>query len=451
MTTSPSRPPTRRRALAGAAAVLALTLGAPAPAEAAPAPAEAAPGRGAFLVAADPGAAALHVFRGSDLRLTGSLTGLAVDVHAGTVALPDGRVLLVDEAATVHSVRIDAAGRPRIERSVAVPTGGRPWAGAAWAAIDPSLRYFAVSSAYEDSPSQTVTVVDTRTFRASQLPVQVDEVDGEHTEVQVSFGGRPTQIVTAAGGRFRTYPLAEVLAGRTPAATSSAPLGAANHGPAVSRSGDRHYSTTADGIDGATLAGGRLTAPVSVPYSAERDVVQAYRPRWAADDRSIWSSVSEDTGLPPERWADTRNDVHVLDTGARRSHLTRLPDGLPGRLALSTRYAAVTTQSPEGDVTTLIGADPASTDHRRVVGTVALPPLPDGPVAGTPAEGAATRSTAITPDGDRVFVTGGRGRIALVDTRLRRVVRTATAPTPLSGAHLTVVRPGTPVTDLVAR
>ncbi len=451
---SPLSPlPLRRRALACVgAAVIGLTLSAAVPAGATAAPVSSAHDRATFLIAADPTAQALHVYRAADLERTGSLDGVEVDVHAGTVPLPDGRVLLVDEEANVHAVRISAAGRPRVERTVAIPHGDRRWNGAAWAAIDPSLRYYAVTSAYEDSPDQTVTVVDTRTFRAYRLPVTVDEVDGDYTEVQVSFGGRPTQIVTAAGGAFRTYPLADVLAGRTPEATSSAPLGRDNHGPVVSRSGDRHFSTTRDGIDGAALPGRRLVAPTSVPYSLKRDVVQAWRPRWAADDRSIWSSVSEEAGLEPEQWADTRNDVHVLDTAARRSTLTRLPDGLPGRLALSTRYAAVTTQSAEGDTTTLVDADPRSSTHRRVVGTVALPALAGGPVDGTPADGAATRATAITPSGDLAFVTaGGEGRIMQIDTRLRRITRTVTAPTALRDVHLSVIRLGAPVTDLIAR
>jgi hypothetical protein len=324
------------------------------------------------------------VYRVSDLRRTGSIDDLEMDTHAGTVALPDGRVLLVDQDANVHAVRISAAGKPFVERSVAIPTPNRDWAGAAWAAIDPSLRYFGVTSGYDNSADQTVTVVDTRTFTAHQLSVQVQPVGGKYSEVQVTFGGRPSQVVVAAGGLFQTFPLADVLAGRTVAATSSAPLGAGNHGPVVSRSGDRHFSTTADGVDGAGLPGSRLTGPTSVPYSTARDVVLNARPRWAADDRTIWGSASENTGLAPEQWADNRNVVHVLDTAASRSALTRLPDGVAGRLALSSRYAAVTTLSPEGDVTTLLDSDPRSATYRRVVGNVALRPLKRGPVPAGP-------------------------------------------------------------------
>jgi YVTN family beta-propeller protein len=189
-----------------------------------------------------------------------------------------------------------------------------------------------------------------------------------------------------------------------------------------------------------------------VPYSSVRDVVQNSRPRWAADDRSIWGAVAENTGLKPEQWADTRNAVHVLDTIIGRSTLTRLPDGINGRLALSRRYAAVTTLGADGDVTTLVDADPRSRMYRRVVGTVALPALAGGPVPGRPTAGTQSRVTAITPDGTTVFVTsGGQGRITAIDTATRRVVRSVTAPTKLSGAYATVVRLGEPVTDLVAR
>lgn len=457
MTTPPSPPLSRRRLLRATAgsALLALAVGAPASALATSHQDPRASGardKATYLIASDPGAEALHVYRASDLRRTGSLDGLRVDTHAGTVALPDGRVLLVDEEANVHSVRISAAGRPSVEETVAIPTGTREWEGAAWAAIDPSLRYFGVTSGFEDSPDQTVTIVDTRNFVAHQLPVRVEAVNGQFSEVQVTFGGRPRQVVVAAGGHFQSFPLAEVLAGRVPPASSSAPLGDGNHGPVVSRSGDRHFSTTADGVDGTALPGGRLTSPSSVAYSDTRNVVANYRPRWGADNRTVWGSAGEDTGLTPEQWADTRNVVHVLDTARSRSTLTRLPDGIAGRLALSTRYAVVTTISPEGDVTTLVDSNPRSATYRRVVGTVALRPLAGAPVPGRPAAGAQSRATAITPDGSLAFVTsGGEGRITLIDTRHRAIVRQVTAPTPLSDVHLTVVRRGAPVTDLVAR
>lgn len=220
----------------------------------------------------------------------------------------------------------------------------------------------------------------------------------------------------------------------------------------MSRSGDRHFSTTADGIDGVSLADGRLLAPRSVAYSDDRDLVQVWRPRWASDDRTIWGSASEDTGLTPRQWVNTRNDVVVVDTKTFRSRLTRLPDGLAGRLALSPRFAAVTTLSPQGDVTTLVDSQPDSANYRRIVGTVALPPLSHGPVPGKPEEGTENRATAITPDGSLVFVTsGGDGHITAIDTGDRKIARTATAPTPLYGSHLTVIRLGAPLTDLVAR
>ncbi|HLL69239.1 MAG TPA: hypothetical protein VK453_26525 [Micromonosporaceae bacterium] len=442
----------RRRVLAaiGSAVALGLALGPGGPAAAAPS----APADGnTFLVVADAAAAAAHVLRASDLRRTGSLDDIDIDVHAGTVPLPDGRVILADEHGTVHAVRISRAGRPRVERSAAIPTGGREWAGAAWAAVDPSLRYYGITSAYENSPDQTVTIVDLHTFAVRQLPVTVDKVGDDYTEVQVTFGGRPTQIVTAAGGKFQTFPLADVLASRVPAATSSAPLGAANHGSAVSRHGDRHFSTTADGIDGVALKATELVTPVSVAYSTTRNIVQVYRPRWSADDRTMWGSAAEDTGLAPAQWADQRNHVHVLDTSTASSTLTKLPDGLPGRLALSPRYAAVTTVSPQGDTTTLIDADPRSPTYRRVVGTVALAPLAKAPVEGRPAAGAESRATAIAPDGRIAFVTsGGEGRVTAIDTRTRSVAGTTGVPTSLTGGgHLTVVQLGASVTDLVAR
>ncbi len=88
-----------------------------------------------------------------------------------------------------------------------------------------------------------------------------------------------------------------------------------------------------------------------------RNVVQLYRPRLAPDDRRVWGSVAEDTGLSPAQWADTRNDVNLIDTVRVTSTLTRLPDG---------------------DVLTLLDADDRSRTFDRIVGTVALKSMTRG-------------------------------------------------------------------------
>lgn len=113
----------------------------------------------------------------------------------------------------------------------------------------------------------------------------------------------------------------------------------------------------------------------------------------------------------------------------------------------------MTTIHPDGDALTLLDAKRSSPTYRRVVGTVALPASTGGPVAGQPTTGTQGHFAALNASGTKAFVTnGGDGKIVVVDTAQRRIKRIVSTPTPLTnGGYLTVVKKGTPVTDLVAR
>lgn len=419
------------------------------------APAQAAPqSRGEYLIAADPTAETISAYRTSDLKRTGELSGIKLSSHLGTVQLPDGRLIMVDDAAArVVALRVNSKGKPRIVQSAPI-NSEKPWNRATWGATDADLRYFAFSSDFADSSSQLVTVVDLRTFAIHHIDVPLTaNAAGEFSEVQVYLAGRPLQLVVTTGGRFTAYPMKKILQDRPAQVSSTAPLGPNNHGPVVSPDGDHVFSTTADGLDGVAIPNANLGSRRSVAYSANRNVVQNYRPRLAGDGRTVCGSVTEDTGLAASDWVDTRNDLSLIDTKKFTSALVRLPDGIASRVALSKRYAAVSTQHPDGDVLTLVDAAPGSAAYRRIVGTVALDAPTGGPVAGTPASGTQGHFVALNPSGRRAFVSnGGDGTITVVDTDHRRVIRTLDASSPLTGGgYLTVVKPGTALVDLIAR
>lgn len=319
--------------------------------------ATAAPSNQEFLLVSDPAAEALYVYRGSDHRRTGRLDGVALSTHAGTLQMPNGHVIAIDDkAGRVVELRISATGRPAIVASADIPGA---WTGAAWASADPRLRYFAVAGGSEEAP--TITVVDLRTFAVHQIAVepQPDASDAV-PETQVYLAGRPLQLVYTTGGKFHTVPLQAILRDQRPTITSTAPVGPATHGPVISRNGDTVFSTTADGLDGASIRGASLSSPFGIAYSAT---------------------------------------------------------------------------------------------YRRIVGTVALPTLSDGPVAGSPARDTESRFSAINPSGGTVYVSnGGDGTISVVDSQTRRIAATITTPSPLTGGgYLTVIARGTAVTDLFAR
>ena len=407
-----------------------------------------------YLVVSDPQAQALHVYHASDNKRTGSLDDIAVSSHGGTLPLPDGRLIVVDDAnAQVDAIAINAKGKPRIVNSAKIP--GDDWEGMAWGAADRKLRYFAFTGEGHDGVSP-ISVVDLTTFDIHQIEVPTGpDAGGTTPETQVYLAGQPLQLVYTTAGKFHAMSLADVLAGRTPEVTSTAPAGQHTHGPVVARNGAAVFSTTAEGFFGASITGTALRSPRSVAYSTSpsRVIPSNSRPRLAADERTVWGAVAQNTGLSAADWADTRNDVSIIDTVTFNSRLVRLPDGQNSRLAMSAPYAAVATVNPEGDTLTLLDAERDSRTYRRIVGTVAISASSGGPVAGQPTTGTQPHFVALDPAGRRAYVTnGGDGKITVIDTASRRVIKVIDTPTPLTGGgYLVVVKPGAPLHDLVGR
>ncbi|MGY0063802.1 hypothetical protein ACWY4P_46280 [Streptomyces sp. LZ34] len=123
---SPGRGPLallRRLAAAAGATVLAVTLLSSAPADAAAADQRFPDTPDRYLVAADPSAAEVYVYRTSTMKLTGKLDDVVLGEHAGSVQLPDGRLLFTDDRhARVLAVRIDTSGHPIVVGSADIPT-----------------------------------------------------------------------------------------------------------------------------------------------------------------------------------------------------------------------------------------------------------------------------------------------------------------------------------------
>lgn len=436
-----------------AAAAIGLTLLLAGPGTAVPSDKHAPSGKKSeYLVVADPQAQALHVYRTSDNRRTGSLDDIAVSSHGGTLPLPDGRLIVVDDAnAQVAAIKINAQGKPRIVNRAKIP--GDEWEGMAWGATDRKLRYFAFSGEGHEGVGP-ISVVDLTTFAIRQIEVATaPDASGNVPETQVDLAGQPLQLVYTTGGKFHAVSLADVLAGRTPQVTSTAPVGPRTHGPVVARNGAAVFSTTGEGFFGASITGTALRSPRSVVYSAARTIPSNSRPRLAADERTVWGAVAENTGLAAADWADTRNHVNLIDTVTFSSRLLRLPDGQNSRLAMSASYAGVSTVHPDGDTLTLLDADRDSRTYGRIVGTVAISASSGGPVAGKPAAGTQPHSVGLDPDGRRAYVTnGGDGKITVIDTASRRVIKVIDTPTPLGGGgYLVVVKPGAPLHDLISR
>lgn len=406
------------------------------------------------LLVADPAAQRLYTYRVSDMQLTGQLDGIELASHVGTVVLPDGRVLFVDDAhAQVVVLTIDAQGRPTLDRRIDIP-GERPWAGALWGAVDPGGDYFAVTSGYDDSAEQTVTVVDLSDFSVGQLPVSLDDnADGGYDELHVWLTGEPLQVAVTTGGRLRAYPLAAVMDGQTPSATSSVPVGPGTHGPVLSSDGDRLLVTTTEGVDRVRIDGGRLRDPSTLPYPTDPALVQNYRPRLSQDGDTLYGPIGKGQALPPERWAQAQNRLHAVDMATETTRITGLPKGIIGRSAQARQYALFPVISGPRDSALLLDTDRTSTRFGAVLQRIPLEKLSNGPETGISSVGTERRSAAITTSGDRGFVShGGDGLISVLDTGRAVVSQTVRVPTPLrGGGYLVAVERGRALVDVMAR
>jgi len=107
-----------------------------------------------YLMVSDGGVSKVYFYRVPSMKLTGELNGVTLGdaddpagnpMHAGAIVLPDGRIIVNDEThQRTLAIKLDAEGAPRIVQSVASTLGYE----APWTAVDPSFRYYAVSSIY---------------------------------------------------------------------------------------------------------------------------------------------------------------------------------------------------------------------------------------------------------------------------------------------------------------
>lgn len=395
------------------------------------------------LVVADTAAERLFVYSVPDLNLLATFEGIRLDAHSGTIALSDGRLLLVDMRASEFLVlRVGWAGTPAVEGRARIPTP------TAWSAVDPGLRYFVVSS-FRDAPTEIAAVVDLASLRVHQRAFDMKGDD----ELHPVLGGDPVTLYASVTGELSAFPLADVLAGRAAAPTATTPIGRGTHGPVFAHGLSRLALTTRAGLEVVDFSGATLGRHRVLPWEASgRSGARNARPRLAYDGRRVYGAVWPP--LPPEQWAERRNDIHVANIEDGTVRRVALAAGIVPRFAISEVYALFFNIHPSGDAVYLFDVRPDAETFQRVVAKIPLPPLrTDAPIPGQSPAGRGSRSGAITPDGRWAFVShGGDGTVSAIDTAARRIVRTLTVPTALrGGGYMVAMQPGARLVDTVGR
>lgn len=454
-----------------------------------------------YLMVSDGGAHKVHFYRVPGMKLTGTLNGVtlgssadpaATPMHGGAIALPDGRILVNDETQQkTLAIELDGDGVPHIVQSVASKLGGE----APWTAVDPSFRYYAVTSnggGTVDPPplpggfqtgTEFLNLIDLKTFKNTQIEIHVNNKGEDLTPF---FGGKPlTLFAGVGGGEMRAYPVDRLLNGnKTP--TGSTTMGPNSHGGFSSPETGRIGITT--GPQPPVLGTGATATPnpdnlgmnvfdivctpknctkpalangLTVPWNADGlTLSKGNRVRMMADGAHVLTPLNVD--LTPgilDDWQDVRLDAHV--TNLRRDTARRINVGFGASsrgFPVSKKYAVepvIRPLEPGGrDRLKIIDIRPGSPTYLEIVRSVKLKQMTQGPVAGI----APTfptyerRFAAITPNGRYAFVSrGGDGKVDMVDTS-NGDVTTVNVPTALSGGgHIDAFQIGFTPFDLSGR
>jgi len=403
-------------------------------------------GRGGspVLVVADAAADVVHLYDTSTMRLTATMEGVHLAEHPGIGALPDGRIVVTDDAADELLV-IDPVAATTVDR-FGLP--GDP----VHLATDPDGRYVAVSTARDDDAgvgADGFTLVELDSRRRVDVPLTTGEPG-------VAIGGSPPAVLHRNDdpGAIEAYPIESLLAGDL-APTSTVAIDAGGHGEAITPSA-RLAVATDGGIDVVDV-GADLDFVGQIPWAADgRNGGRGYYARLDDDGRHAFSYLrivpapGDDAAYAAwERWG---NDLYVADLDELTATRVELGPGLVYRFWMAEDAAFYLRQHPDGDVLHVVGAERGADGFGDVVATIPLPPLAGGPLAGIEPWEAQGRRVASNRDGTTAFVTdGGAGTIHVVDVARGAITTSVATPTPLSGGGYVAVVEAGPVTDTLGR
>lgn len=439
----------RRAIMTGAAASLAVSFFVPKRSQAQAAITQASPvsgSAGRFLLVADPAELVLSAYSIPDLKQTGSLTGIALDKHAGVITLADGRVLFNDDAAgEIVALTIDGQGVPAIVNRVGASLGD----GAAWAGIDADARYYLVTSGVDDSRTRYLNVVDLEAF--TNTSIEIEAAADEELEAWIS--GDPATVYLAVGGRVDAYTLESLRAGDlTPVSTLEIEFG--SHGPVADSARNRLLISTKAGFEAIDLGGDALAHAALIPWDVDGLTGgQNFRPRLGSTGDHVFGVLTAEP-TTPEAWADSEVSAHITDLDALDAHRVLLGTGLwAGRWGIGSGAALFAGHDGEQGSAVLFDVDPASTTFNTARTTIAIDLPAAAAKPGVDPTGAEGYLTAMTHAGDFGFVAlGGDGTVLVIDTEAAAVIETIDVGTPLTGAgYLAVIENGLAPVDLIAR
>jgi hypothetical protein len=412
---------------------------------------------GGYLVVADTDAQRLYVYSIPGFELAAEFEEIELGAHSGTVALPDGRLLIPDERNKQLTVlKLARDRRPAIVARAPLPSliGLRQ----DWSAVDSSLQYYFSTSGDSQSPIDVLSIVNLQDYTTKQLKFDLKKPD---SEFGVIAGGDAPVVLTHLAESIEAYPLESLLdSGVTLDSlitgelqpSSIIPVGEGGHGAAFAHDLGLGAFSTLAGLEVISLTDTMLSDHHILPWDADgRSGGRNARLRLSYDGNYIYGPLAPLD--EPEEWAERQNDVHIANLKEGTVKRIKLAKGIVGRWGISEPYALFFNIHPDNDYAHLMDVDPDSATFQEIVARIKLDSLTNPPQPGSPTTEAESRFAAITPDGRWAFVShGGDGTVSVIDTQKQQVVKTLEIPTSLKGGgYLAAVQPGARLVDTAGR
>ncbi|MGC4108392.1 MAG: hypothetical protein QM753_18885 [Thermomicrobiales bacterium] len=446
-------------AAAGATLALGLHAGAQTPEAspvtspgASPAASPISAGAGRYLFAADRTQTAIEVYSVPDGALAGRIEDITCATHAGSLLLPDGRLLFGDQKnEEIVTLAVGADGTPAIVDRVPATFGS----GAAWIAASPTLDYVTIGSLREGEHSQVLNIVEIATFTNTAVEFAMNEDE----ELTAWLLNDPLNLYVAVGGQIKSYVLADILAsGSSDAPLSTVEVELGSHGGATDVLNDRIFYTTAPGTGFEVLdaSKGAVEYLTQVPWDVDGLTGgRNARPRVTGDGAFIFGLMTP--GLDdPAQWAATEVSIHVTDMAALTAVRRPVANGnfgyrwgMNGAVALWAGYA-----DAEMGTAYLIDANSTSGTFGTVVAEIAIPKPTNAAVAGKDFEGTDTYTTAVLAANDFGFISvNGDQVVQVIDLATHAIVGTFPIGMPMKNydGYLAVVETGIVPADVWGR
>ena len=391
-----------------------------------------------YLLAGDSETKTLTVYSVPDHTVIEVIEGVVVNSHAGTIPLPDGSVLLVDDEAR-QLLHIEIHGDHAHVHTAAVPGT------VAHIAIESDhAHYCAVGTSGEDEHQLHLVNLESWAVTSLALP---DAAEAGLMLTHDTLFHRNSHL-----NRVEAYNLTDLAEGNVEM-LSYVDIGTAGHGEAINAETGELFILTDDGVDIVYWDEPALTFGKTLPWPASEPASRGYFCRLINNGSHLLTYTS-DRSAPETEWNTWKNRVVIYDIITGDPMVAELPDGYTFRFNLADAVATFTVIGGDLDRLVTIDLDAASATFGQVVSTVSLPAMSGGATVGEAFyELGAFRASAILPDGSAAYVTrGGDGVIEVIDPLGGETVEVVAHASPLTGGGTLAVFGGAvPFTDTIGR